>query len=375
MTRLMIALSLLVGCASAPKPPELEAFERIKANPNVELAQKRAPELVRDSDALLAKSREEWKDKDLEESRRDALMGSIKLKTALALVEQDQSRARAQQLNAELGRVEAEYAQVAKELTATSEQIALMRKLGEARASAATEKEKLAKQLGEEQQRSAARDKITAAELAVKSADLVNAGTLAKADYSAARDYLDRAQTEMKQNAFSAAITSAEMAKQKAELAAATARPIYEKSEQGRSDKERNEQLARDAAGVPGVTVRLERRGDSQRLVLPIRGLFTKKQTIITGSESSLDAVAGLVKKYPNYTVQVVGHTDSKGKQAELVALSLARAQSVFNALVTRGVSPKQLMVSGQGGDEPVTGAKGKSGADLNNRVEVVFVY
>jgi len=86
-----------------------------------------------------------------------------------------------------------------------------------------------------------------------------------------------------------------------------------------------------------------------------------------------LDQVAALLKKYPTYAVHILGHTDSRGRHDELVARSLARAQSVETALVTRGVDDKRLKVSGLGPDEPVADNKG-AGRDMNNRVEVVFI-
>ena len=82
-------------------------------------------------------------------------------------------------------------------------------------------------------------------------------------------------------------------------------------------------------------------------------GMFVKKSTALMGGDMVLDAVAGLLKKYPTYSVQVIGHTDNKGKSGELVALSLARAQSVFSALVTRGVDPKRLMVAARAATSP----------------------
>ena len=71
----------------------------------------------------------------------------------------------------------------------------------------------------------------------------------------------------------------------------------------------------------------------------------------------------------------MIGHTDNRGKHDELVALSLARAQSVYAALVARGVDAKRLMVSGQGPDEPVSDNKTATGREQNNRVEVIFLY
>ena len=93
--RLLLAALLVAGCATPPKPNELEAFEKLKQSPNYQAAQRRAPDLVAESERLFGKSNEEWQSNDLDLSRRDALMGSIKLKTALALVEYDQSKARA----------------------------------------------------------------------------------------------------------------------------------------------------------------------------------------------------------------------------------------------------------------------------------------
>lgn len=375
---LLCAALSLVGsaCSTLPKPPELEAFERIKANRNYQAALKRAPELVSASQELFAKSTEEWRSKDLEESRRDALMGSIKLKTALALVEQDQARAKITQVNAELGKSEEEYGRLAKELAGLNEAVALMQKLQEARSSAASEKQRLAAQLGEEQLRAAARDKVAAAELALKTAETVEAASYAKEEYSSASDALARAQTELKGSSWSAAQTSADIAKAKAEHAFATAKPKYEQAQQSSSNKARDEALARDASSLSGITVRIERRGDVQRLILPLRNLFTKRlTTLVFGHEAIMDQVAALLKKYPTYPAMVIGHTDSKGKHDELVALSLARAQSVYAALVSRGIDAKRLSVSGQGPDEKIADNKSASGRAQNNRVEIVFLY
>ncbi len=173
MRLLAIVLMAAAGCASAPKPPELEAFERIKAMPTVTAAQKRAPDLVVDSEKLYEKAKKEWQGKDLEESRRDALMGAIKLKNAMALAEQDTAKGRMVQYDREQAKSDEEYGRLAKELTALNEQIALMQKLHEARSSAASDKAKLAQQLSEEQQKANARDKVAAAELAIKTADIV----------------------------------------------------------------------------------------------------------------------------------------------------------------------------------------------------------
>jgi len=367
--KVLLAMSL-VGCATAPKPPEFEAFEKMRTHSLVPAAQKKSPQLVAESETLFARARKEWQSKDLEDSRRDALLGGIKLKTAIALAEQEAAASRMQVLNREFSVSEEEYGRVYKELTGLNEQVALLQKLGEARSSAASDKARMGQQLTEEQARSSTRDKIAAAELAIKTADSVNAANLAKVEYGAATDALARAQTEVKQGNWSAAQTSADQARQKAAEATTAARPLYDSSEQSKTDRTRHEALGRDAAALSGVAVKLERRGDMQRLVLTLRGIFVKKATTLSPtSDAVVDAVSGLLKKYPAYSVQVIGHTDKKGKHGELVSLSQARAQSVYSALLTRGVDAKRMSVSGLGPDEPLAD-KGS-----RDRVEIIFTY
>jgi outer membrane protein OmpA-like peptidoglycan-associated protein len=303
-------------------------------------------------------------------------MGAIKLKTAYALVEQDTARARTASANGQSGKVEEELARATKDLNATTAQINLMQKLQETKTASEAERQRMMQKLQEEQGKAAAREKLSAAQLALKTADTVDAASHAKVEYAAASDLVQRAQTEFSQGNFTAAQTSADLAKQKAELAYTASKPAYEANAQNQSSRARDEALGRDAAALPGVQVRLDRRGDAQRMVLPLRELFARRSTTISfGQESRLDAIATLLKKYPNYSVQVIGHTDSRGAHDQLVALSLARAQSVFSALVSRGVDSKRLMVSGQGPDEPLTDNKTTGGRSQNNRVEIIFLY
>jgi outer membrane protein OmpA-like peptidoglycan-associated protein len=202
---------------------------------------------------------------------------------------------------------------------------------------------------------------VAAAEAAIRAADVVDAATHARSEYTSAKDTLARAQAELEQGNWSAAQADAEMARSAAERAAALAKPHFRTSD---------EALGREAAAIPGITVRLERRGDLQRLVLSVYRLFAGQRTSIAPSHSApLDRIAALANKYPAYPIHVVGHTARGGRPTELIALSLARAQSVSDALVRRGVEDRRIKVSGQGASEPVG-----AGA-VNNRVEVVFIY
>ena len=358
---------VVVGCATPQKPPELDAFERLRKEARVQEAARRNQDLATGADRLLARSQEHWRDNELVEARNGALLGQIKLKQMVALGEQEEARKRSAAADSEIKLLTDERARLQQEMVSTTEQVALLRKLQEA-----------TQQLTSEQKRAAATDRIKDAELAIKNADTLNASNHSKPSYVQATDALARARLELQQENLSGAQASAEMAVAKANEAIAASKPLYEQETQSSQNRVRAEALARDAAALPAVTVRREARGPVQRLVIPLAAerLFTGRQTSIPANkEATLDPLAELVKKYPSYPVQVVGHTDNRGRAGEQLAFSLARAESVFSALVLRGVDPKRMVVSGQGSAEPVADNRSPSGRTLNNRVEIIFLY
>ncbi len=377
LSTMWLALPLAISaCATPPKPNELEGFEHLKQSPNYAAAQRRQPELVADSERLFTKSQDEWRDNSLEDSRRDALMGSIKLKTALALVEYDQSKARADRSVADQRVVDDEYLRVNKDLQATNESIALLQRLKDNSSAAQQQQEKLQRELAAQGASAQARDKIGAAELAIKGADGVNAAEYAKVEYQSAQDTLARAQTLFKAGDFAMAAQTADAAHDQATRALQTAKPTYDQQQSSQSSQARNEALVRDLSGIPGVQVRVDRRGDVERAAVPVRGLFLRKSTTITpGSDSVLDSLATVMKKYPTYSLLVVGYTDSRGSRPSLLALSQARATAVYSGLISRGVEAKRMVVSGNGADEPVSENRTTAGRALNNRVEIIFIY
>jgi outer membrane protein OmpA-like peptidoglycan-associated protein len=386
-TALLIGAAVLwSGCATPPKPRELEGFEALRKNPSVGDAAKKSPDLVAAADRLATKSGEEWQSNDLEESRRDALMAQVKLKTALAITEQDQMKARVQVLSSQQADAEEELANVSKDLTAAKEALALRQQLGEAQKSAAADRERLSQQMSSEQQQAeaekqkltlqlATEQKLAAAQLALRTADTVEANRYAQPAYSAAADMLKKAEAEIKVGNLVGAQLSAEVARQHAERAAELAKPAYEQAEETTQNRARDEALQRDATAISGVDVRIERIGASQRLVISAQDLFTRKETALgSGHEKLLDDLSVLINKYPTYPIHVLGRTETRGKPGELLAMSQARAQSVSTALAARGVDPRRMTVSAdsptpsEAKAAPATRAK-------SNRVEIVFLY
>jgi outer membrane protein OmpA-like peptidoglycan-associated protein len=371
---LVATLGLALGCATPPKPPELDAFEKLRADPSAATAAKKSPDLVSNADRWLARAQEEWKSNDLDEAVNSSLMGQIKLKQAMAMAEQDRAKARSAAADAELERAKDEDARLEKDLASLNEQLGLLKRLQAQTVELGAEK----KQLEVERQKGIAAEKIGDAELALKTADTINASKHAKPQYTAAVDLLARAQQEVQQGNFPAAQISADMAKKKADEAAEAAKPLYQEEAKSAESRAQAEALARDAAAIPGIMVRRDVRGSLQRLVLPIPAellFFRRETTIGAGKGGVLDQVAALIKKYSTFPVQVMGYTDSRGRSGELLALSQARAQSVYAALITRGVDTRRVNFSGQGSAEPISDNRTVPGRAQNNRVEVVFVY
>lgn len=84
-----------------------------------------------------------------------------------------------------------------------------------------------------------------------------------------------------------------------------------------------------------------------------------------------LDALADSLRQHPGAMVHIVGHTDSSGRAASNLALSLRRAESTRDALIARQVGAERLSVAGMGQDEPIADNRSAQGRAMNRRVEI----
>jgi len=88
--------------------------------------------------------------------------------------------------------------------------------------------------------------------------------------------------------------------------------------------------------------------------------------TLKPGAYREMDRTANVLNRYPQTTILVEGHTDSKGAEAYNQQLSERRAQTVRDALVNRGVDARRLRVIGYGESQPIS-----SSDAMNRRVEL----
>ena len=386
---------LSLGCATPPKPRELDALEKLRSDPMMPAARKRAPDLCKKADKSLTAATEKWQSNDLNESVSHALLGQIFFRHALALADQDKSNVRIGEAEDALGATAEEQVKAQKDLDDENEKIGLLQKLSQEKnkqvqkdeemkaleVQMAADKKANDEKLANEKLRADTGDRISDAELAIKTAETVNAAKYAPELYKSAMQILAKAQNEFQTGQMQQAQSSAGIAKKTADDAAAAAKPSYARDSQAEENRKKADGLFAEASRIPGVSTRRDVRGALQRVIIAIPSdmLFVKKQTVIApGKDSVLNPIADLIRKkdYQDFPVQVIGHTDSKGgAQSALLAMSGARAQTVFNALVTRGVDVRRMMASGQGGAEPVGDGRSAAGRASNHRVEVVFLY
>lgn len=85
----------------------------------------------------------------------------------------------------------------------------------------------------------------------------------------------------------------------------------------------------------------------------------------------TLDAIAATLARCPQAAINIEGHTDSDGDASLNMALSVARADAVANALVERGVAAERLYVLGFGEAQPIADNATAVGKAQNRRIVV----
>jgi outer membrane protein OmpA-like peptidoglycan-associated protein len=97
----------------------------------------------------------------------------------------------------------------------------------------------------------------------------------------------------------------------------------------------------------------------------------TGKAQLAKDSYAVLDAIADLIKAYPNSKWAIDGHTDNTGSADKNFVLSENRAQAVADQLVKNGIPARNLYVNGHGADRPIADNATSEGRKINRRVEI----
>ncbi|MCA2011766.1 OmpA family protein [Cereibacter sphaeroides] len=115
--------------------------------------------------------------------------------------------------------------------------------------------------------------------------------------------------------------------------------------------------------------------GASARLVLDASLLFDfDSDALRPEARRAVDRLAQAILSRQVQRVVVEGHTDAQGTDAYNLDLSAARARSVAEALMARGVSSGVMEMRGHGESRPVATNDTDAGRQQNRRVEVLLI-
>jgi outer membrane protein OmpA-like peptidoglycan-associated protein/tetratricopeptide (TPR) repeat protein len=110
--------------------------------------------------------------------------------------------------------------------------------------------------------------------------------------------------------------------------------------------------------------------------VIVLKNIFyeTNRYDLKPESRAELDEIVQFMKDNPAIKIQINGHTDNSGKQADNLKLSEARARSVTSYLLSKGITQVRLSYKGWGDTQPIAGNSTPGGRALNRRTELKIV-
>ncbi|MBL7887725.1 MAG: OmpA family protein [Flavobacterium sp.] len=101
----------------------------------------------------------------------------------------------------------------------------------------------------------------------------------------------------------------------------------------------------------------------------------TNKSTIKPSSAKVLGELGEALKENPTVKINIIGHTDSDGKDSDNLKLSQQRAESVKNYLNKNfGIETSRMTTEGKGETEPISTSNTEEAKKQNRRVEFKII-
>lgn len=97
----------------------------------------------------------------------------------------------------------------------------------------------------------------------------------------------------------------------------------------------------------------------------------TAKYNIDAASQETLDKFIKILNMYPDTNIQVQGHTDDVGQDADNMLLSQRRAQAVSNYFTAHGIAASRITTKWFGESQPKVANDSKENQAINRRVEI----
>ena len=94
------------------------------------------------------------------------------------------------------------------------------------------------------------------------------------------------------------------------------------------------------------------------------------KSTLKPSSYPRLQQMVQILNEYPDYSLSIAGHTDSKGDDNYNLRLSDTRAASARTYMLSKGIPAERIESRGYGETKPIADNKTAAGQALNRRVD-----
>ncbi len=126
-------------------------------------------------------------------------------------------------------------------------------------------------------------------------------------------------------------------------------------------------------AATAGTGTEVTQTADNQlKLSIPNDISFASgKSDIQARLKPILDQFAQGVNQQGSMEVKIIGHTDSTGSDAINSPLSMRRAESARDYLVSRGVASSRISTEGRGSREPIADNATEAGRARNRRIDI----
>lgn len=96
--------------------------------------------------------------------------------------------------------------------------------------------------------------------------------------------------------------------------------------------------------------------------------------TIAGDTDPVIGAMRAIMEDCADYRIEIAGHTDAQGRAETNLALSVARAEAVLEAMRGAGLDIRNLTAAGYGATRPVAENDTEEGREANRRIEMTLI-
>jgi len=372
----------LLSCAPASKGPALSDLESAWSAPYAGLASKASEDLYSEAKARLDASRKALIDRNADESERQAALGLILLKTALAQARILEAGKRYEEAEARKAAAEEETRQAETLRAETDEKLeravyenlarGILEKERERSAADETRRAKaLPKDEAEARETAArllSRQIITELEMRINPAKAM----LGTAEDAEMRKLLD--ETGFHLAKAGEALTAKNHDLVHAEVQAGIAsveRLLASLRKRGGADLERAEDAMAASIGDTGAEVRRESRG----LVVTLPGRPKGTAKLDRKGKETLDGIGRILASQPTLRILVESFSGTPTGPAAGVKAALARSNEVSSVLAAAGVKLETIQSTPYGTESPMVPCGDPKAARSSERIELVLVF